>query len=191
MLNLLSSCSDRGNERRSEIYRGNEPQSCGVLWFIRYAQSRVICIRQTFDWVTTAQHAYWTAPKTHLVRRTVWFWCIGAFSWTPADKLIKTPLSIIFQKKKRDWIWEDKKWHVILMRNQPEVPDNFNHSLFSAVMCAKASVNLFFFFFFPGKIFSLREGLIFKVSYRNSTVWHQLSLVLLGRRRDFLLLEFF
>lgn len=54
---------DRGNERRSKIYRGNELQSCGVLWFIRYAQSCVICIRQTFIWVTTTQRACWAAPK--------------------------------------------------------------------------------------------------------------------------------
>lgn len=57
---------------------------------------------------------------------------------------------------------------------------------FSALWCVLKP-----FFFFPGKIFSLREELIFKVSYWNSTVWHQLLLLLLGRCRDFLLLEFF
>lgn len=64
--------------------------------------------------------------------------------WWCFDKLIGTPF--VHHLQRMDPAWEGKKFCVILIRNQPEVPDNFSSEPFQHCDSNQRHSDFFFFF---------------------------------------------
>lgn len=124
---LLSSRSDKWHERQSNPLITE--MNCEALSLFN--------LSDMYSWVSSA-YVSRLPPKKHLLC-TKRLWCL----WWCFDKLIKTPF--VHHLQRMDLARERSKFCVILIRNQPEVPDNFNQSLFSTAIQTRGLVICFFF----------------------------------------------